>query len=67
MAGFAEAVRGHGFAEPVARHFRRTNSACRDQRHDALQMRPIASDVGPQRNDIGAIESAYMSGSVSTG
>src|SRR6185437_8343651 len=55
VAGLADLVRGGGFAELVARHFRRTDGACRDQRHDALEMRPIASDAWPQGDNIGAV------------
>ena len=48
-------MRGHGFAELVACHFRRTDGPIRNQRNDALEMWPIASDARPEGNDIAAI------------
>ena len=41
VAGLAQPVRSHGFAEPIPCHFRRTDGACRNQRHDALEMVPV--------------------------
>ena len=55
MAGLAYPLRGHGFAEPIAGHVRRPHGPSRDQRHDALEMGPIASDAGPQGNDVAAV------------
>ena len=55
VAGLANLVRGGGFVQPIACHFRRTNGPQRDQRHDALEMLPIAPDAGPQGNDVAAV------------
>jgi hypothetical protein len=55
VAGFAQLVRGRGFAEPIASHFQGTDGTLRNQRHDALEMLPITSDAGPQSNDVAAV------------
>src|SRR5882724_5577659 len=48
-------MRGHGFAELIACHAWRTNRPKCDQRHDTLEMRPVASDAGPQCYDIATL------------
>ena len=45
-------MRGHGLAELIARDFRRTDGSECDQLHDALEMWPIASDAGPQSDNV---------------
>ena len=48
-------VRRRGFAELIDRYFRRTDRALCNQRHDALEMVPVAADMGPQRHHIAAV------------
>lgn|SRR5579864_450361 len=48
MASLAHAVCRSCFREPEARHFGDAYGPCLEQSNQALKMRPIAGNVGPQ-------------------